>query len=281
MIEIKNLSKSFKGKKALNGVSIKLENEVYGLLGANGAGKTTLLRCLTMIYPEGGKAIFKNGVPIEKEKGFLSSVGYLPQQFGLFKELSVFDALELFQSFKKPKEKPNKEGIEKCLELVNLSSEKEKRVSSLSGGMVRRLGIAQALLGEPELIVFDEPTAGLDPVERLRFKSVVSQSCKGKTVLISTHIVEDIEAVCKRVIIMDKGEVRGDFSCEELRELARGKVFEVPESTAAPDGAFVERVFERDSRAFKRVLCRAGSGALGASCEPTLEDGYLCVINEI
>lgn len=279
MIEVKNLTKDFRKKRALNSVSFTLENGVYGLLGANGAGKTTLLRCLTLIYPEGGSAVFKDGVPAEKDKDFLSRVGYLPQQFGLFKELTVFDALRLLSNFKTPGKKADERDIERCLELVNLSEEKDRRISALSGGMVRRVGIAQALLGKPELLIFDEPTAGLDPVERLRFKSVIAKEREGKTVIISTHIVEDIEAVCDSVLVLNNGTFLGNFSCDELRLRAKGKVFEAPENAETPQEAFVERIFERGSEAYKRVL--SGKNAGWELCEPTLEDGYLCVINNI
>lgn len=280
MIEIRNLSMSFGKKSALKNVSFVLENGVYGLLGSNGAGKTTLIRCLTLLYPDKHNAIFNNGVPISKDKKYLSEIGYLPQQFGLFKELSVENALRLLASFKGIDKEQGNEDIKKSLELVNLSEEKEKRVSALSGGMLRRVGIAQALLGNPKLIIFDEPTAGLDPIERLRFKSVVSKTDKEKTVIISTHIVEDIDAVCDRVIIMDGGNMLGVYSCDELRTRAEGKVYELPESQEISGcKTFVEKVFERDGHSFKRVL--SPKRIDGRQCAPTLEDGYLCVIKGI
>ncbi len=281
MIEVKNLTKSFRKKKVLDNISFALKEGTYGLLGANGAGKTTLLRCLTMIYPEGGKTVLKNGKPIEKEKEYLSKVGYLPQQFGLFKELSVTDAIKLLANFKFSDRRISENEIDRCLKLVNLEEEKNKRVSALSGGMLRRVGIAQAILGEPDIIIFDEPTAGLDPTERLRFKSVISEIKNGKNVIISTHIVEDIEAVCNQVIIMDSGKINGVFTCRELRAIAKEKVYEIAENESDDIGIrfYTEKIFEREGKAYKRILC---SDPLPLStCEPTLEDGYLCIINKI
>lgn len=281
MIEVRRLSKSFGKKKVLKDVSFTMENGVYGLLGANGAGKTTLIRSLTLLYPDKQKAILKDGMPISNDKGYLGKVGYLPQQFGLFKELSVFDALSLLASFKGLDAKQSPVEIERCLELVNLSDERDKKVSSLSGGMLRRVGIAQALLGNPQLVIFDEPTAGLDPIERLRFKSIISKTDKKKTIIVSTHIVEDIEAVCDYVIILDSGKMLGVYTCEELKEKADGKVYEIPEEEVVPLNAdvFVEKIFERGGHAIKRVL--SSKRLNGSQCAPTLEDGYLCVVKGI
>ena len=280
MIEVRNLSKSFGKKSVLKNVSFVLEKGVYGLLGANGAGKTTLIRCLTLLYPDKNNAILNNGVSITKDREYLANIGYLPQQFGLFKELSVENALKLLASLKELNKSQSSDDIEKCLELVNLSDEKDKRVSALSGGMLRRVGIAQALLGSPELIIFDEPTAGLDPIERLRFKSIISKMDKDKIIIVSTHIVEDIDAVCDRVIVMDNGNMLGVYTCEELKSKADGKVYEMTENEIIPaKNSFVEKVFEQEGKTIKRVL--SSERINGNQCNPTLEDGYLCVIEKI
>lgn len=280
MIEVRNLSKSFGKKSVLKNVSFVLEKGVYGLLGANGAGKTTLIRCLTLLYPDKNNAILNNGVSITKDREYLANIGYLPQQFGLFKELSVENALKLLASLKELNKSQSSDDIEKCLELVNLSDEKDKRVSALSGGMLRRVGIAQALLGSPELIIFDEPTAGLDPIERLRFKSIISKMDKDKIIIVSTHIVEDIDAVCDRVIVMDNGNVLGVYTCEELKSKADGKVYEMTENEIiTAKNSFVEKVFEQEGKTIKRVL--SSERINGNQCNPTLEDGYLCVIEKI
>lgn len=281
MIEIQNLNKKFKKKNVLHNINIKLDNGVYGFLGANGAGKTTLLRCLTLLYQEGYKNIYFNDVLASKNKEFLNKIGYLPQQFGLFNELTVFEGMQLMANFKGMKKIDAIEDINKCLELVNLRDEKNKKIRALSGGMVRRLGIAQALLNDPEIIILDEPTAGLDPMERLRFKSIISTIKKEKTLIISTHIVEDIEAICDYVIIIDSGEIKGCMSCDELQKLAEGKVFEVPESDFEKlyGVVYTEKTYERDGVLYARILSAQKQNY--TICQTNIEDGYLCVINGI
>lgn len=281
MLEVRNLTKTFKKKTALNDISITLDEGIYGLLGANGAGKTTLLRCLTLLYPEGRSTIFWDAEPVSKNKDYLDKIGYLPQQFGLFKELTILEAMRLMSNFKGVTKENACHMIEECLELVNLSNEKNKKVSSLSGGMIRRLGIAQALINYPNLLLFDEPTAGLDPMERLRFKTILSKIDKHKTIIISTHIVEDIEAVCQKVIIMDCGEIKACLTCSELRALAAEKVYEILETDVKklPGKIYVEKIFERNGHKFARVL--ASEKQNFDTCTPNIEDGYLCVINGI
>ncbi len=281
MIEIINLNKNFKKKNVLNNINIKLNNGIYGLLGANGAGKTTLLRCLTLLYQEGNKSIYNDGVLVSKSKGFLNKIGYLPQQFGLFNELTVFEGMQLMANFKGMKKADAIEDINKCLQLVNLMEEKNKKIRALSGGMLRRLGIAQALLNDPKIIIFDEPTAGLDPMERLRFKSIISKIEKDKTVIISTHIVEDVEAICDYVIIMEHGNIKGCMSCAELQKYANGKVFEIPENEMqkVKGCVYTEKTYERDGTIFARIL--SGQKQDYPICETNIEDGYLCIVNGI
>lgn len=281
MLEIKNLTKTFKKKKALDNVSVELDNGIYGLLGANGAGKTTLIRCLTLLYKEGNSAIFMDGRPVTEDKNYLNKIGYLPQEFGMFKELSVFEAMKLLANFKGIEKQKSTEMIEQCIDFANLTEQKDKKVGALSGGMLRRLGIAQALLNNPKLLIFDEPTAGLDPMERLRFKSIVSEIEKDKITIISTHIVEDIEALCEKVIVMDSGKIIACMTCEELRKYAQGKVYETDEKEveSLQDNCFVEKVFERDGRNYARVLSAQKIDA--TECVPSVEDGYLCLVNKV
>lgn len=208
MIELNQVTKKFRQKKVLEQISLQLENGVYGLLGPNGAGKTTLLRCLLGLYPLNGGEI-KMDIPYHK-------VGYLPQTFGLFRELTVYDMLYYFCGLKKIPKNKRQESIEEALEYVNLLESKKTQISKLSGGMQRRVGIAQAVLGNPPLIIFDEPTVGLDPEERKRFKDMLFQIKENKTILFSTHIVGDIEDVCDQIIIMKNGKV---LKAETLHEM--------------------------------------------------------------
>ena len=203
MLTIHNLTKKFGRKLVLDNISFSFDNGVYGLLGPNGAGKTTLMRCLTKLYNTKDGVIFYNDVSITKDKEYLTHIGYLPQKFGLFKDLKVYEMMMLLANLKKVDSKQAKKMIYDSIKVVNLSDRINSRISTLSGGMIRRLGIAQALLDDPKIIIFDEPTAGLDPEERLRFKNIISEIKKDKIIIISTHIVEDVEAVCDKVAIMN------------------------------------------------------------------------------
>lgn len=274
MIEVHDLTKAFRGRRALRGVSFELGSGVTGLLGPNGAGKTTLLRCmLGIIKPNGGRASFGDGA-----QDVRSSVGYLPQRYGLLKELRVSEGLRYFAALKRIPQQDVEEQIAKALRMVNLSEAQSERAGALSGGMLRRVGIAAALLGDPEVLVFDEPTAGLDPEERVRFKRLVASLAESRTILISTHIVEDIEALAGRVVVLDGGLVRATGTLEQIAEHARGKSFVVPRSLVNEysEEYYVDRLFEADGRTLARVLSMRQLEGF-EPVEPTVEDGYLCL----
>lgn len=234
MLVLENVSKKFRKREALKDVSVQIDEGCYGLLGPNGAGKTTLLRCVLGLYPVSSGRISLDGEPAE--------IGYLPQKFGMFQELTAYDMLYYFATVKKIPGPLRKSEIEKVLSLVNLEDRTGEKVRKLSGGMQRRIGIAQALLGNPRLIFLDEPTVGLDPEERARFRDIMGEIRKARTILISTHIVEDVESVCDRVIIMNHGHI-------------------------------LENVTVQEACAF--------SGADGSGKEPSLTDGYLARIKEV
>lgn len=210
-LTIMDVTKRFKKRVAVDHFSMEFHPGVYGLLGPNGAGKTTLLRCICGLYRLNGGAVQGGENP-----------GYLPQSFGMFRELTLFQMMEYLAALKGlPKESQGEE-IHRALELVNLSDRAGSRVKALSGGMVRRAGIAQALLGDPEVLLFDEPTAGLDPEERVRFQNVVAARRKGVT-LISTHIVSDVEALCGTILIMNQGKLITAGTAQEIAQLAQGR----------------------------------------------------------
>ena len=170
MLEVKKLRKSFGRKEVLHDINLQLEARVYGLLGANGAGKTTLIRCMTGLYePQEGEILYDHE-PIHKSKSFRQDLGYLPQAFGMFQELTLYEMMDYICSLKKIAINKCASAIREALTRVNLEDKANDRIKTLSGGMVRRAGIAQAILGNPRVILLDEPTAGLDPGERARFK---------------------------------------------------------------------------------------------------------------
>jgi len=281
MLTIHNIEKKFKRKTVLDNLSYVFYPGVYGLLGPNGAGKTTFMRCLTNQYQLNQGSIKFQGNPIHNNAEYLARVGYLPQHFGLFKELKVIDMMLLLANLKGVAQSSARKMAEQCIEIVNLSDVSSNRVATLSGGMIRRLGIAQALLNDPLVIIFDEPTTGLDPEERLRFKNIVRQIHQDKTIIISTHIVEDVEAVCDTITIMNNGRITREGSCADIQALADGKVFWVPEKEQSMiqgiyylqkqsevAGMLMQKILSNTPQAFEAAL-------------PSVEDGYICELKNI
>lgn len=223
---IDNVSKSFKGKKVVKDFSLEVNSGVWGLLGANGAGKTTLIRMIAgIMQPETGKILY-DGVPIEiLEEKYRDILGYLPQEFGFPPEFTVKDYLEYVASLKGLTKQYTKSRIEELLVELSLTDVYRKKISTLSGGMKQRVGIAQALLNEPEILVLDEPTSGLDPGERIRFRNSLSEFAQKRIILISTHIVSDVEYIATQNAIMKDGAIIAVGTTEELEKLVNGKVW--------------------------------------------------------
>lgn len=281
VLTINHLEKGFGKKRVLENLSFTFSNGVYGLLGPNGVGKTTFLRCLTMLYAVKEDMILYHGHPACKDRQYLSHVGYLPQKFGLFKELKVREMLHLLANLKGVDRNTAGDMIEECLALVNLSDRIDSPIKTLSGGMLRRLGIAQALLNRPDILIFDEPTAGLDPEERLRFKSLLSEIKRERIIVISTHIVEDVEAVCDTVAIMKDRRIAESGSCEQIRSHAEGKVFLLPqEEQKRIRGRYhIQKQFEKEGQIMLKILTSIPQEL--PSAVPTVEDGYICVLKGI
>jgi ABC-2 type transport system ATP-binding protein len=200
MIEIKDLNKKYRNKQVISGVDLSLNKENYGLVGPNGAGKTTLIRMLAgVIRPTSGE--------IKMSSNY--NIGYLSQKFGCIPELTVYEQLEYFACLKRIPDSMKKEYINRALELVHLDDKRNEKCQRLSGGMIRRVGIGQAILGRPELILLDEPTVGLDPDERKTFSQIIGDIKGTATVLLSTHIISDVKNTCDKMIVLDKGSVVG------------------------------------------------------------------------
>lgn len=225
-LSIEHISKSYKDKKAVTDVSLDMGPGVWGLLGANGAGKTTLMRIVAGIMkPDTGKVLY-NGVPIEVLKeSYRDIFGYLPQEFGFYPEFSVKDYLEYVAALKGLTKKNTKDKLDELLDKMTLYEVRNKKISKLSGGMKRRVGIAQALLNEPEVLILDEPTSGLDPGERVRFRNLLSEFAHERIVLISTHIVSDIEYIAMKNAVMKDGKLLSVGTTDELIRLVEGKVW--------------------------------------------------------
>lgn len=225
-LEIRNISKHYKDKKAVDNVSLTLTPGVWGLLGANGAGKTSLMRMIAgIVKPTAGEILY-DGLPIQmlKEK-YREVFGYLPQEFGFYPEFTVQSYLEYVSALKGLSKSETRRKIAELLERLTLRDVKNKKISKLSGGMKRRVGIAQALLNNPEVLILDEPTSGLDPGERIRFRNLLTEFAHDRIVLISTHIVSDVEYIATENAVMKEGKIIETGTTKELIELVRGKVW--------------------------------------------------------
>ncbi len=222
-IELKDLSLTYpNGKKALKNVNLSLKTPgMIGLLGPNGAGKTSLMKMLVASLLPSEGSITLNGQPLkEKENELKTALGYLPQDFGLFDELSVKEFLNYMAALKFIPD--YKKAVSEVISLVNLEEKSKAKIRTLSGGQRQRVGIAQALLGNPEFLIFDEPTVGLDPEERVHFRNLFSQKAADKLVLLSTHIIEDVQSVCDHIIVIDHGTVLFTGTPSELITIAVG-----------------------------------------------------------
>ena len=267
------------GKKALQGVNLELDSpSLVGLLGPNGAGKSTLMKLLVAgLLPTGG-AIRVDGEPLlRRERALKARLGYLPQDFGLYDELTVTQFLDYMGALKGLRD--SRAAIQSAIEEVHLEEKARAKIRTLSGGQRQRVGIAQALLGEPELLIFDEPTVGLDPEERIHFRNLFSRLAQKRLVLLSTHIIEDVQSVCSRLLVLHRGRLRFDGPPEELIRAAEGHV-----------GTFDETGGEREEglhitarvNTARGVACRAVAEMLPPyvqPAEPTLEDAYLYQIS--
>lgn len=222
---LKNINKSFKDKIAVNNFNVTLNNGIYGLLGPNGAGKTSLMRIIADVSNATSGEVYLNG----KSKSELGAdyrrlLGYLPQDVGFYKTFTAQKFLEYVSTLKGLEKEYSKVKIDELLKFVNLEKDRNRKIGKFSGGMKQRLGIAQALLNDPKVLILDEPTAGLDPNERIRFKNLISEISKDKIVILSTHIVSDVEFISNEIIIMKDGKLVEKDTPNELLKSIRGKV---------------------------------------------------------
>ena len=227
-IELKNICKKYGKQEVVKSVSMEFEEGVYGLLGKNGAGKTTLIGIMLGIIKANSGELWMDGKKVTiQSREFLDKIGYLPQYPQFYKEMKVKDFLLYMAALKGISNREMKDKVDRLLAEVNLSDAKMKRVGALSGGMRQRLGIAQAMINDPPLLILDEPTAGLDPQERIRFRNLISKFAKDRTVILVTHIVSDVDYIANQVMIMDEGEIVCQGRIEDLEKSIEGKVWEI------------------------------------------------------
>jgi ABC-2 type transport system ATP-binding protein len=283
-LEIENVSKTYRGNTAaLRSFRLELGPGVLGLLGPNGAGKSTLMRILaTITRPTAGQVLW-NGTDIKRDPDALRTVlGYLPQDFGIYPNLSALEFLGYLAAVKGLDAASASKRIGELLELVNLTYAARRPLGGFSGGMRQRVGIAQALLNDPKLLIVDEPTAGLDPEERVRFRNLLSELSGERIVILSTHIVSDVEAVATDIALIVQGELVVHGVPEALLAGVNGKVWEVVvpsgELAALRQRHLISNTAHRSDGVHARVVSDAAPGPGARSLEPSLEDAYLAAL---
>lgn len=285
-LEIRNISKRYGKKTAVRDVNLSLTPGVWGLIGANGAGKTTLMRMLTgILTPSSGRVLY-DGIDIsDLGEAYRDALGYLPQSFGFYPEFTVVDYLEYVATLKGLGKRVYRDKIEELLDLLNLTEVRKKPIKKLSGGMQRRVGIAQALLNDPDILILDEPTSGLDPGERVRFRNLLSEFAQDRIVIISTHIVSDVEYIAAQNMIMKDGRIVDVGETDKLLEAVAGKVFtaDVRQDELARYERAVRMVSMRgepDGGVGVRYISDAPVIPGSCPAEPRLEDLYLWLFRQ-
>ena len=288
-IEIKNLTKVYpRGKKkALNGVNIEIGQGIFGLIGRNGAGKTTLMRIVATIMDATDGEIYFDGKELKANKDeFRSSLGYLPQSTKLMPRMNIVEFLDYVCILKGIKNKAErKERIASAIETVGLVGEEKKRLGKYSGGMLRRAGIAQALIGDPKVLIIDEPTTGLDPEERLYFLNLLSKIAMERTIIFSTHITADIEHLCNNICVLEQGEVKYLGEKAEFINRINGKLYEHTGSQYEEEqlrkDTVVTSVAYVDGRPRVRYVAEAPLFEGSVPVTPTLEDSYIYALGGV
>ena len=279
-LTITDLTKEFGGFRAVDSVNETLGPGVYGLLGVNGAGKTTLMRMLTtLLQPSSGSILWDGEDIFAMEGRFRSILGYLPQDFGFYPNFTVEEYLQYIASIKGLRPAAAKMRVKELLYQVGLSKARTKKMKTLSGGMKRRAGIAQAMLGNPKLLILDEPTAGLDPNERIRFRNLISELSEDRVVLLSTHIVSDVEYIAGKILLMRDGRIAVSGTAQELSASMPERVWlcQVPKGRidAFLKALKVSNVKNTPEGAELRIISAEQPTDNAVQVVPTLEDVFL------
>lgn len=284
-LELAGIRKSFREKEAVQSTDLCMENGVYGLLGENGAGKTTLLRIVCGILQPTEGQVLCDGMDIRQMGGaYRNLLGYLPQDFGYYEDFTAYRFLHYIAALKALPEEYARDRIESLLEMVDLLPVKNKKLKTFSGGMLRRVGIAQALLNDPEILILDEPTSGLDPKERVRFRNIISSLGKNKVVILSTHIVPDVEYIADKILIMKDGKIIRMGTEKELAKEVTGCVWDclVPEKDVEDFQTrfIISNLKNQGDRVSLRIVSRKKPSADAEPIAVSLEDVYLYYVQE-
>jgi ABC-2 type transport system ATP-binding protein len=285
-LTLDRLTKQFGARIAVDRVSATLTPGVVGLLGANGAGKTTLMRMVCdVLRPTGGQILLDGHDAADMGDEYRALLGYLPQDFGYYPDFTALDFMRYMATLKGFDKHDGRERSMRLLEEVGLADDARRKIKTYSGGMKQRLGIAQAMINDPQILVLDEPTAGLDPKERVRFRNLIASFAQDKIVILSTHIVSDVEFIANRILVMRQGSFVMDGSLEQLVARAAGKVWECHVDARQAD-AMAENMsaanvrYASDGHAVVRVVADERPTEDAMTVEPTLEDLYLLVFSD-
>ncbi|WP_078577846.1 ABC transporter ATP-binding protein [Salipaludibacillus agaradhaerens] len=283
MITIENLTKRYRKATVLNDLSLTIEKGLFGLLGPNGAGKTTLMRMIATLLPLTSGNVVIDGVSLkENPHAIRGKIGYLPQYFNIYPQLKGREFLNYVAVMKGINDKQERmTEVSSLLKAVNLENVADRKLKTYSGGMKQRIGIAQALIGNPEVLIVDEPTAGLDPEERVRFRNLLSDISTERAVILSTHIVADIESSCDQLAVLNKGQLMMTGNVTDLIDFAEGKMWEVTVHEREKH-LFKEEQIVATRRAgsdlFFKILSEEKPSEYATPTNPTLEDGYMALI---
>ncbi|MBI1390769.1 MAG: ATP-binding cassette domain-containing protein [bacterium] len=280
-----NLCKTYPdGKEALRGVDLHLRDGIFGLLGPNGAGKTTLMEIMTLLLAPTSGSFVVDGVDATRDPNAIRGMlGYLPQFFGVFPELTAYEFLHFLASMRGMPHREAKRQVDRLLTLVRLHGVRNKRLKTYSGGMLRRVGVAQALLGDPKLIIVDEPTAGLDPEERVHLRNLLFEMGEGRVIILSTHIVKDIEETCNRMALLHAGRIRYDGSPSAFVEEAKGETWEfygdADDVDALSGRPELVSIRETERGVCFRLISADAPRDDAHAADPNLEDAYVRFLN--
>lgn len=284
-IILKDVSKFYGKKQALNNINLEIEKGMFGLLGRNGAGKTTLMKSIATLLSLSSGNITVCGINVNESSKIREMIGYLPQDFSMYSNMSAYEAMDYLGVLSGLDKKSRKERIPEMLSKVNLNNNMKTKVKAMSGGMRRRLGIAQAILHNPKVLIVDEPTAGLDPEERVRFRNLLSEIAEDRIVILSTHIVGDIESTCENIAVMDEGKIIFKGSVIDLLDKANGNIYEAKISRAEIEDVkkkyIVTNVLMMSTDANVRFIAKNKSDLFEGAEEtlPNVEDAYMYLMN--
>lgn len=279
-LEIRNLRKCYGEKEALKYLNLEMTPGIYGLLGPNGAGKSTLMKLICMLLePTEGEVLFGGTNIRSKKKDFLKRLGYMPQHTCLYPEFGVEEYLYYIGALKGVPKSALCDMTEELLTRVRLFEVKDQKIRTLSGGMQQRLMFAQALLDNPEIVILDEPTAGLDPKKRIEMRNMIAEYAKDKIILIATHVVSDVELIANKILLLKQGELLAKDSAQGLTKSIHGKVYEIEadESLQKLEQQYcVSSMYHRDGKIYAKILIEEGKEpACAKLVYPDLEDVYL------